>query len=240
MASRRIEGSSTTLAAAVAFASIIQRPVWADAFEISVSTGFKMVKCPALHKAFKYDASAATYTSVEDTLRDASATTTIDLDTFDASPADYLYLGFARAVRGFAVNVVNTNDSAAVMAVHYLKDDGVWTAVSSLSDGSDDGGDTLKQDGLVTFTAPTDWGLEPEHSVNNVGSETYWLRISVNADLDSDVTISQVTGLYENANYAETDDEALRGYTFNTVLDGGIEIISQTGTPVASINWMCP
>lgn len=89
-----------------------------------------------------------------------------------------------------------TNDNASVLSVHYWKDVAGaygWTAVSSLSDGTNVSGDTFKKDGDITWTAA------PANEVPHFmfGRNGFWYRLTFSAALDSDVQISECS--YESA-----------------------------------------
>ena len=89
-----------------------------------------------------------------------------------------------------------TNDNVSVLSVHYWKDVAGaygWTAVSSLSDGTDVGGDTFKQNGSITWTAaPT--GEAPHFMFGRNG---FWYRLTFDAAIGSDVQISECS--YESS-----------------------------------------
>lgn len=80
------------------------------------------------------------------------------------------------------------NDNAATLSIHYWKNDSTWAAVSGLTDGTDVGGDTLKQSGTITWTFPTD--IIPKYAFGSCG---FWYQIRVSAALDSEVEVSAVT-----------------------------------------------
>lgn len=83
------------------------------------------------------------------------------------------------------------NDVASVMTVQYFNGN-AWTSLS-ITDGTDVSGDTLKQDGSVTWTIPYDW---EECTVDS--DEGYWVRWYVSVNLTASVNINEITVTRQN------------------------------------------
>ena len=67
-----------------------------------------------------------------------------------------LYIGSHVPFRGVAVTNVNANTNASVLTVNFWNGS-AWTAVSGFTDGTTAGGNTMSQNGLVTWTVPSTW-----------------------------------------------------------------------------------
>ncbi len=117
------------------------------------------------------------------------------IDAFNTT--DYIWLGFAKPVSGFYVDVTNTNANASVLAVEY------WNGLSfqntpAVTDGTDNLGATLAKDGMVSLASvPTDWQKAVASNTDITGTNTpatisteelYWLRVSVSVQLDAAVS----------------------------------------------------
>jgi hypothetical protein len=126
-------------------------------------------------------------------VNDERADTFAELDSLDTlanHDALFICTEIPASKLNFTFITGSTNDNASVMSVHYWKDTSGsygWTAVSGLSDGTDVSGDTMKQDGSVTWTAsPTS---EVPHYM--FGRNGYWYRLTFSAALDSDVQVEE-------------------------------------------------
>lgn len=103
---------------------------------------------------YKYINSATAYLSYLDQIYDSDTTRVMSVGGLTSS--DYLYFGFWRPFSGLYFDFnTNLNDNAATWDVEYYN--GGWTDVSGDSDGTDVSGDTFKQDGLYSWTLPSDW-----------------------------------------------------------------------------------
>ena len=134
---------------------------------------------------------AATMTELYDDLTNAydgdSATdTNLTLGT-----EDYLWIGYGTKFNKITVDVATANDIASVLTAAYYNGS-VMTAVT-ITDGTKANGDTLKQDGDITFTIPNDW------EANTVNStETYWIRLDVSNALSTTFSINEITVTRQN------------------------------------------
>lgn len=113
-------------------------------------------------------------------------TTSFDINAF-AGGDDAYYIGSDLPFRGFFIDLANTNDTASVLTVNYW--DGTQWADTSATDGTDVAGDTLKQDGDVFFTTPTDW---TKRTVNSLGPY-FWVQAVVDNTLDASVSINEIS-----------------------------------------------
>ncbi len=140
------------------------------------------------------------------------------IDSFDVAANDnYIYVGSPLPFRGVAITLNNKNDQASVLTVNYWNG-GAWTAVASQSDGTDDAGDTFKQDGDVTWTVPTGWKQDSlvnigDTSVGEYGEAFYWTRWEVDTQLDTTVDLITMRPLNRSTAYAELVEEQVRELT---------------------------
>lgn len=106
---------------------------------------------------------------------------------------DYLYLGFRERITSFFVDVgaVANNVATSILTLEYWTGT-AWAAVANLSDLTIAGGISLAQDGIVSFTLPTDWnrmyfGEEGKKSI------LYWLRLSATvASFRAETVLTQI------------------------------------------------
>ena len=130
------------------------------------------------------------------------------IDSFDtAANNNFIYVGSWLPFRGAQIDLNNKNDVASVLTVNYWN--GGWTAVDTISDGTDDAGDTMKQDGDVTWVVGTDWKRD---SLLNIGDTTvretwggdnlYWTRWEVSVALDTTDLVT-MRALNRSTTYAE-------------------------------------
>lgn len=122
-----------------------------------------------------------------DQVRDRLTTTVAILDSLDTyANNECIFIKSPVPINSLTITIAAGNDNASVLSGYYWN--GAWTQVSSLSDGTDVAGDTLKQTGTVTWTLPTD-------SIPNYmyGENGYWYRLQVSVQLDAEVEISKVT-----------------------------------------------
>ena len=118
--------------------------------------------------------------------------TTYSSELMKLGTEDFIYIGNSNKFNKITVDVGTANDIASVMTASYFDEAG-WTAVTIDDDGTDVGGDTLKQDGDITFTIPWNWKA---NSVNN--TEAYWIRLDVSNALVTDFSINKITVTREN------------------------------------------
>jgi hypothetical protein len=81
------------------------------------------------------------------------------------------------------------NSTAAVLGIRYKRNDNTWQSVSGLADTTSAGGAALANNGITSFTRPTD-GI-PAYMY---GQSLFWLQVYlVSGSLDSEVEVSNVT-----------------------------------------------
>ena len=122
-------------------------------------------------------------------VRDGLSTTVAllnSLDTYAAATYECIFIKSPVPINSLTLTMVNGNDTASVLSIYYYN--GAWTEVTALNDGTDVGGDTLKQTGTITWTLPTD-------SIPNYmyGENGFWYRLQVSVALDATVSISKAT-----------------------------------------------
>jgi hypothetical protein len=120
---------------------------------------------------------------------------------------DYLYVGYGTKFNKITVDVGTANDIASVLTAQYFNGS-AWTAVT-ITDNTKVSGDTLKQDGTITFTIPNDW------EANTVNStETYWIRLDVSVALTTAFSINEIT--VTRSNNVTVDIPALEAGEWHT------------------------
>ena len=244
-------GETVTLAAALTFAQCRVAPPWANAVEVHCPSAtleqISLALSPRLFKVFHYDASADEYKDLTAPLLDRNTSKLATLASF--ATADYLYVGCKDRFRGLAVDVVTVNTEASVMTAEKGQSNGGWVALAIAGNTTiAPAGTTLGQDGLITWTVPTDWQLS---RVN--GIDAFWVRLIVSAALTATVTLDQIQCLFNdvvNANNETAEGNALmllrtnndtqppKLIEFDKSRFGGIEIISASVTSAANINWL--
>lgn len=122
-------------------------------------------------------------------LTDGLTTTSATLSALPARTAGSgIFVCTPVPAKSFTFTMGDTNDDASVMSIYYWKSTSAWATVSDISDGTDVGGDTLKQSGTVTFTAPSD--IQERYLFGKVG---YWYLITFSVALDASVTVTKLT-----------------------------------------------
>ena len=124
-----------------------------------------------------------------DDVIDGRSSTVADISSLNTL-ANYNALYICTKVRGTKLNftIVLPNGTAATVTLKYRKNDNSWAAVSGFADGTLSGGATFAINGSMTWTLPTD---EVPHYM--FGRSGFWYEVSVSAQLDSSVTISEAT-----------------------------------------------
>ena len=163
------------------------------------------------------------------------------IDSFDtAANNNYIYVGADVPFRGVAVDLNNKNDVASVLTVNYPVNK-AWVDTGN-GDTTDVGGDTLKQDGNVTWTVPVPW---TKQSLVTMGDTTiketwsianlYWTRWEVSSALDT-TDLVQMRALNRSTVYAEL----LEGQTIEFAVDpssvSSVEALTDAGTANLIIN----
>jgi hypothetical protein len=201
----------------------------------STATLVKFGLMPYLAAFFTNDG-LATVTNISRSAQDGSTATTIDLSGLKTlANGGAIYLGCPWMIRGLDIDVQTTNSNAATLAAHYWK--GSWTSLSP-TDGTFVTTATLAQDGLVTWTVPTDATKDAISSILGAvplpfGNESlYWFRLSVSAALDATVTLNSMLGLPRSTVYAELLSGMAQEFRTEVALYGhaGVEALTDAGT----------
>lgn len=160
--------------------------------------------------------------------QDNSTSTSVTLSSLDTlANLDAVYIGSHLPFSGLAVDVDGTNSTASVLSVFYWN--GTAWADTSATDGTDNGGATLGQDGNITWTVPSAWATTSlskavttaAKGVGVLTNELFWVRLTVSAALDSSVTLDHVLAINRSTAYAEL----VEGQVFEeaiTVGPGGV------------------
>ena len=265
---KRFRGETITLATSVAFATVRGKPLWANALELeapsstieAITVGFG----PKIKRVYGYDASGALNSNRWSDLTDALTNRDVTSDSGSILNAwqteDRLYIGCTRRFRGLSVDVTNANGSGSANNVgEYFNSLHTWSTLS-ITDGTDSSR-AFDQDGLITFTVPTDWesktlketvgGLAELDDVPDT-QKLYWLRLRPDAAFaDTTVSIVELVSLLntdvagvtsENEGFAQVRMTSSNGgkppYRFR--LDetfGGVELVSASITTAAHLNW---
>jgi len=109
-----------------------------------------------------------------------------------------------------------------------------WTSLSGTDGTIAVAGKTLGQDGLVTWTTPTDWVAS---KLDGSYQHGYWVKWSPSGALDSSVTVVGIIPAAYGTAYAYLIGGLSRNQRFNRAHVGGYELIALSGTPTAYINW---
>ena len=164
-------------------------------------------------------ATSTNITDYSEAAQDLSTSTKVTLNSFDTiANSNALYIGSWLPFGGVDVDVNNTNSNASVLTVKYWKQGSpnAWADISA-SDGTTTGGHTFGQDGLVTWTVPSDWQsarlISGQANQNYIGDtnlrlgiaqeELYWTRWEVSAALDSTTDCNSMISINRDTTYAE-------------------------------------
>lgn len=158
-------------------------------------------------------AAVANLTVASETLQDNDTATELSISQLDTiANGDALYIGAHTPFRGAGVIMGSTtNDTASVLTVKYRKSDDTWADISA-TDGTDVGGDTLKQTGEVTWTLPTDWIARSLVDIGDTSltapaelreSALFWTRWEVSVQIDADVTVTGMQSMNRSTSYGE-------------------------------------
>lgn len=112
--------------------------------------------------------------------------------------ADFLYIGADRTFGKVIVDMNTARTGQGVIVAEYF--DGVgFTALSGVVDGTESGGDTLAQDGDITFTIPTDWAVGAQAIQAGLDSGLFFIRLSQTNDPSGTHTIEQAVPKIDTA-----------------------------------------
>ncbi len=167
--------------------------------------------CPYLSVLVTKD-DLATVDDVSKVAQDGLSATIFDLDSLPTlALGGFLLIGSPRRIRGLDINLTNFNTTPSVLLVEYWNG-AAWVDLSA-TDGTDVGGDTLGQDGLVTWALPAigAWKRKrarelalpvlPPVAIPSIHATEswFWTRWSVSVALDTDVTVAGMIALAEFA-----------------------------------------
>ena len=119
-------------------------------------------------------------------LTDSSTATTAVIGSVGTNAGDCVCVLCPIVPNRIGITVSSANAVASVMSVEYWK--GSWQAVSTLVDGTANGGKSLAQSGYVTFDQPTD--AIPSYMFGQSG---FWIRLKFTVALSVTTALSEVT-----------------------------------------------
>lgn len=164
------------------------------------------------------------------------------LDSLTTS--DFVYIGAPRAFPGYYVDMdaASVNANAAVVACTYYNTAAAWGALTE-TDGTASGGKMLAQDGVLTYTLPTDWlpvslasALSDTVAPND---RLFWLRFATGAALSADVEIEQIALLptyVANMGYGKANVEYVEDLSGES---GSLVAIAQgAGGTSLNVSWL--
>ena len=154
-------------------------------------------------RVYAVDATGPTFTEYTD---EASDPATDDVLPFPASPAtgDYIVFGSEDPISSIHFNVGTAGVGTFSFAWEYYDEDGNWTALATVTDGTDSF-KTAGQNSVTWTTSPTDWAPQ---SLNGTES-LYYLRAVLTWTSDTvDPLISRV-----QIDGTEDFDEIIHSYT---------------------------
>ena len=256
----KYRGETITLATAVTAAQVRGIPLWANAVQIEAPSAtlenITLTFGPPIRRVYFYDASLTEpnrYIDLTSSLIDRNTSTGTAGALNSMQTADFIYIGCTRQFRGLAVDVTNTNSTTSTIALDYSGRAGVWTSLSSPTDGTASGGASFAQDGAITWTVPGNWVSSSLTLPNEQKSESlYWVRISQSAALDATVSIVELAALGNQVvnavdgsedGYAgiliQSNNRTLAPYEFYWTIGeyGSIDLVSTAITSAANVNW---
>jgi len=206
------------------------------------ATAWRRALSPALVNVLYYDATDGSYTSYKTEATDGLSTTHVPLDAMPT--ADYLYLGFSEPALGIQIDIgSNANAIDEDLDVEYCSTAVTqttalaWTDVGDDSDGTDSSG-TLAQDGVYTWTLPTDWKRSTLGTyAAPLYQKCYWLRFCPTGALSAEIDINEIIPVYKNVNYSYK--EAATSYIdqLNRVKNSGF-VLAGSDTQTLNVTWL--
>lgn len=237
-----VEGETASLTTTASY--LLVKPTFHEVKLYSASQ-WRMALSPKLLHVLFYDTGAGTYTDYTTQATGRVSTTHVPLDAMPND--DYLYMGTSEPVLGYYFNMdgSNFNDNPATLDMEYSSTavPGVlaFTDVAgSDSDGTDVGGDTLKQDGVYTWgTAPgTSWVRTTLGTKNApLYTKCYWIRFKPSATLSATVDIVDLIPVYVNTNYMYMEAGVEYQFSINTAKVGAFLFLG-TATQTLDVGWV--
>ncbi len=209
--------------------------------KVYCASSWKLHLTPRIHYVLFYDAGADTYTDYTANALDKDDTTDVTLGAMIAT--DYLYIFTPDVISGLGIDMDASavNATTATLDMEYYKSTG-WTNVSSDSDGTDstgtETGATLEQDGIYTWTAPTDAVILPASAAVNNISGLYGIRFTPSATLTAATAINGLVAIHKNSAYSWVQAGDTETFTYDNDEVGGLQYLSVSGTPSLYITWL--
>ena len=231
---KKLRGETVSLTSTASH--LLFRPGYHEVLMYNTSA-WRMSLVPRLQSVVYYN--GTTYTHYETQGIDRDDSTHVPLDAM--ATTHYLYLGTTGPVRGFYFNVdtSNKNDNAATLDWEYCSaiSAGVatFTDVAGDSDGTDSGGDTLKQDGLYSFTLPT---TVAGHVTLLGGGDLHWYRFKPSAQLSATIDLIDIIPAAEDTNYSYQEPGQSYQFSLNIDYCGAFELIRDTADGTLRVTWI--
>lgn len=240
---KEIEGETIALSTTADY--LLVKPGFHEVTMYCASQWRLALSPPLLHCLY-YDTSAGTYTEYKTQAADRDDTTHVPLDAM--ATGDYLYLGFSEPALGvyFNIDASNKNDNTATLDVEYcstaVPGTLAFTDVSGDSDGTDSAGDTLKQDGVYTWTLPSPASTWKESTLGTSATPLYtkcwWIRFAPSATLSATVDVIDLIPVYQNTNYKYMEAGIEYQFSINIAKVSGFVYKATAGTPSLNIGWI--
>jgi hypothetical protein len=196
----------------------------------------------------------ATFTDYSEVAQDDSSTDSIALASLDTlANGDALFIGSHVPFRGVQADLDDKNDTASVLTISYYNDT-TWVDTSN-TDGTDSGGDTLKQDGANTWTINSAWVaatledifgkandafgptfVKPAAGIRIYSTPLYWTRWEVSAAIDSSVSAISLHALNRSVSYAQVSTTHTHVQAIHRGLGGAGSIEYRTDAGTADVN----
>jgi len=185
---------------------------------------------PSVLAAAFFNKSGSGVSEFTDELNDFIQLTPAEIGTWTTN--DAFVFGFTSKQRGLFAYIANSafNDNASGVSVQEWNGD-VWSGVSGLYDGTDDGGDTFGQNGIIHWIPSEERSSESLEARRTYASSNplYFYRLTVDANLTADTDLYFVEGI--PAASANNDFKAIDGYRFPIEYQGRLFLFGQEREP---------
>lgn len=220
---------------------------------VNCTGDWRIQKSPRVVAVFKTADGELTFTDYTTEANDKSTSTLVTLSSLStAANGDYWYVACKKPFGGIFADVVSANGNASTMTGYYFN--GVWTSLStacSFLDKVSDGTNAIAQDGVVTWTVPSDWKpsllstLFPKGNLTTLPREAqdsllYVVRFQVSAALDSSTTIASLVALGDYNSFPHGYLQADTDYTYNIDREiiGGLSYYDAAGSKTLLLTYM--
>jgi len=222
-------GEDEALATTLAFGDIINVRSGFKGLQFYCASAFEFLTTPRIGKVILYDASTATYYDQTTAAIDNDADTEVNLGTMTTT--DILYVGAVDVFLGLSIDVGTVNaNTVTTLTVEYW-DGGAWVDFSGEDDGTD-AANTLAQDGLYTWTLPTNW-----HTTSVNGSvPLYYMRFYPAGTLTAGTSFDRLITINKGTDYAYFAAAMVHDFNFDEDVVGGLQFLSKSGTPTLFVN----